>query len=210
MSPATLDAQALDRVRADLESLDGIRRAVIDGPPYTVYLICDRSDAAPTELYVGSVLARHGMASGQVDVQLAYLPAPEPRRRVRFLAARLSTPRMGRARAEVELEWDGSTYSGDLEGESGTALELRLAAMATLRTLDAILGGRVQFQLVGIKGFRAFDADLVVALVKSDVDGKSLIGAALATDDPYRSAALAVLNATNRILGNYLTNADVS
>ncbi|HEU0052221.1 MAG TPA: hypothetical protein VFQ39_03545 [Longimicrobium sp.] len=209
MSPVTLDAQALDRVRADLESLEGIRRAVVDGPPYTVYLICDRTDAAPTELYVGSVLARHGLQSGQVDVQLAYLPAPEPRRRIRFLSARLDQPRTGRARAEVELEWAGRTYAADLEGEGGTALELRLAALATLRTLDAILGGRVQFNLVGIKGFRAFDADLVVALVKSDVDGKSLIGAALATEDPYRSAALAVLNATNRILGNYLTNADV-
>lgn len=209
MSPATLDTGALDRVRADLEALDGVRRAVIDGPPYTVYLICERTDAAPTELFVGTVLARHGLA-GAADVQMAYLPVPEPRRRVRFMAARLSKPHVGRAHAEVELEWAGRTYAAEMEGESGAALELRLAALATVRTLDAILAGRVRFELVGIKGFRAFDADLVVALLRSDVDGKSLIGAALATEDPFRSAALAVLNATNRILGNYLSNGEGS
>ena len=207
MTP-TLEAPVLERVRAELEALDGVRRAVIDGPPYTVYLICERADAAPTEMYVASVLARHGIPADEARIHLAHLPAPEPRRRVRFLSARLKAPRVGRAVAEVELEWGGKTYAEELEGESGPALELRLAALATLRVLDAILRGRVQFQLVGIKGFRAFDADLVVVVLKSDVDGKSLIGAALATDDPFRSAALAVLNATNRVLGNYLSNFD--
>ena len=210
MPPATLDATALERVRADLEALDCVRKAVIEGPPYVVYLVCERADAAPTEMLVGSVLARHGLSAAEARVHLAYLPAPEPRRRVRFLAARLSNPRVGRARAEVELEWNGQTFAEELEGESGPALELRLAALATVRTLDGILGGRVHFELVGIKGFRAFDADLIVVLLKSDVDGKSLIGAALAEDDAHRSAALAVLNATNRILGNYLTNPEVS
>lgn len=207
--PATLDAASMERVREDLQALDGVRRAFVEGPPYTVYLVCEGCDA-PTEMYVGTVLARHGLSAGEVRVHLAHLPAPEPRRRVRFVAARLSNPRVGRALAEVQLEWGGQTFAGDQEGETGAAIELRLAALATLRTLDAILGGRVHFQLVGIKGVRAFDADVVVALLQSDLDGKSLIGAALATGDPYRSAALAVLNATNRVLGNYLTNHDAS
>ena len=64
----------------------------------------------------------------------------------------------------------------------------------------------MRFQLVGIKPLRAFDADVVVALVRSDVDGKSLIGAALEADDAHRAASIAVLNATNRLLGNYLSN----
>jgi hypothetical protein len=59
---------------------------------------------------------------------------------------------------------------------------------------------------VGIKGFRAFDAEVVVAVLRGGTtDGRTLIGAALATENLHRSAALAVLNATNRILGNYLT-----
>jgi hypothetical protein len=36
----------------------------------------------------------------------------------------------------------------------------------------------------------------------------ALIGASLATGDVHRSAALAVLNATNRVLGNYLANSE--
>lgn len=208
MTPATLDSATLDRVREALEELDGVRRAFIEGPPYIAYVIAERAEAAPTEMFVHSVLSRHGLSPAQVEVNLCHLPAPEPRRRVRFLAARLKSPRMGRAVAEVQLEWAGETVTEELEGESGPALELRLAALATLRALDAILQGRVRFELVGIKGFRAFDADLVVALIKSDVGGKPLIGAALATEDPFRSASLAVLNATNRVLGNYLANVD--
>jgi hypothetical protein len=34
------------------------------------------------------------------------------------------------------------------------------------------------------------------------------VGAALASGDPHRAAALAVLNATNRVLGNYLSHSN--
>lgn len=202
--PATLDTAALDSVRADLEGIEGVHRVFLEGPPYTVYVVAERGAPTPTEMVVHAVLARHGLAEAQVH--LTHLAAPEPRRRVRFVAAKVATPRMGRAHAAVELEWAGRTVLGEVEGESGYALELRLAAMATLTALDQVMDGRVKFQMVGIKPFRAFDADVVVALVRSDVDGKSLIGAALAADDPYRAASVAVLNATNRILGNYLSN----
>lgn len=206
-TPASaLDAPALDRVRADLERIDGVRKAVIDGPPYTVYVIAERSAHAPTELVVHSTLARHGLGAGEAEIQICHLPTPEPRRRVRFVSARLEVPRPGRAIARVELEWAGKTETAELDGESGAPLELRLTALATIDALHRIMNGKVQLQLVGIKPFRAFDADLVVALLRSDVDGKSLIGAALAADDPHRAAAFSVLNATNRILGNYLSN----
>jgi hypothetical protein len=204
--PATLDTAALDSVRADLEAIEGVRRAFIEGPPYSVYVIAERGGTAPPEMMVHAVLARHGVEAAQAEVQLCHLPAPEPRRRVRFVSARVEAPRIGRAVGRVELEWGGRTAVGELEGESGFALELRLAAMATLAALDQVLDGRVKFQMVGIKPFRAFDADVVVALVRSDLDGKSLIGAALAAEDPYRAASVAVLNATNRVLGNYLSN----
>jgi len=204
--PATLDTAALDSVRTDLEGIEGVHRAFLEGPPYTVFVIAERGVPGPAEMVVHAVLARHGLGPGEAQVQVSHLAAPEPRRRVRFVSATVATPRMGRAHAAVELEWAGRTFLGEVEGESGYALELRLAAMATLAALDQVMDGRVKFQMVGIKPFRAFDADVVVALVRSDVDGKSLIGAALAADEPYRAASVAVLNATNRILGNYLSN----
>jgi hypothetical protein len=204
--PATLDTAALDSVRADLEAIEGVNRAFIEGPPYSVYIVAERGVPGPAEMVVHAVLSRHGLSARHAQVHVSHLAAAEPRRRVRFLSARLQAPRMGRAQATVELEWGGRTVTGEVEGESGYALELRLAAMATLAALDQVMDGRVKFQMVGIKPFRAFDADVVVALVRSDVDGKSLIGAALAADDPHRAASVAVLNATNRVLGNYLCN----
>jgi hypothetical protein len=206
---AALEPASLERVRAELEAIEGVRRVVIDGPPYVVFVIADRGARFPAEMVVHSVLFRHGLGPGDAELHLAYTGVPEPRRRVRFVSAIVDSSRVGRAQARVQLEWAGQMHVGELEGETGTAPEQRLTALATLEALGKVLERRVRFQLVGIKPMRAFDADVVVALLKSDVDGRSLIGAALAADDPNRAACVAVLNATNRILGNYLSNHEV-
>lgn len=206
MTPATLDSAALDRVREELQALDGVRRAFVEGPPYTVYVVADRPDSGPTDMLVHSVLARHGISASDASVETCHPAAAEPRRRIRFVSVSVTVPRAGRAVGRVELEWNGRTFAHEMEGESGPALELRLAALATLGALGEVLEGQIAFQLLGIKPVRAFDADVVVALVKANGDARSLIGAALAAGDPFRSASLAVLNATNRVLGNYLHN----
>jgi hypothetical protein len=207
MPLSALDVDAREHLRSELEALEGVRRAVIDEDPLRIYVICERAEG-PTEMLVRSILAGSGLSAADAEVHLAFIPAPEPRRRVRFVAARLLAPRTGRSVAQVELEWGGQTFRDEVEGETGTAVELRLAAQATLRALEAILNGRMQFGLVGIKSFRAFDTDVVVVLLRTE-NVHALIGASLATGDPHRSAALAVLNATNRVLGNYLTNSEV-
>jgi hypothetical protein len=203
-----MDVDARQRLRAELEALEGVRRAVVDEDPLRVYLVCDRTDT-PVEMLARGILAGGGLTAADAELHVAYLPEAEARRRVRFLSARLTAPRVGRSRADVELEWAGQTFQDGVEGETGSAIELRLAAMATLRTLSSILNDRVQFSLTGIKSFRAFDTDVVVVLLRTE-NVHTLIGASLATGDPYRSAALAVLNATNRVLGNYLTNPENS
>lgn len=202
-----MDSEVVARLRADLEGIACVRRAFLDGEPPELFLICEREESEPAEPLARALLSRHGLP-GDIPVHVAYVPEPEPRRRVRFVAARLTSPRPGRSVAEVELEWGGRTYAGETEGESGPALELRLAGLATVRTLEGILGDHMRFELVGIKQVRAFDTEVVVALLRSEqAAGKALVGAAIAADNLYRSAALAVLNATNRILGNYLSQA---
>lgn len=204
MPSPVLDSEARERLRADLEALDCVRRAVVDADPLRVYIVCDRAES-PTDMLVSSVLARAGISAADAEVHLAYLTPPEQRRRVRFVAARMTTPRSGRAAAEVELEWGGQGHAERAEGEASPPLELRLAATATLKALEGILRDRVRFSLLGIKSFRVFDTDVVVVLMRTD-HGSPLVGASLASGDPYRAAALAVLNATNRVLGNYLSN----
>jgi hypothetical protein len=188
-----------------LEALDGVVRAVTgdERDPHHVFVISDRSDG-PTEVEVRSVLAEHGYPVADADVRVAHLGAPEPRRRVRFVAAQVVPDGTG-ARARVTLEWAGETYRGEETGEAGAAMELRLCAQATIGALGRLLEDRVPLQLVGIKSFRAFDTDLVVVLLRHSAAG-ALVGSAVDPGDAIRSASLAVLNATNRVLGNYLMN----
>jgi hypothetical protein len=201
MPTAVLDPDARARVRAELEALEGVRRAVLDDDSPRVYVITDRPET-PTDVQVRSVLAANRFPMEGADVQVAHLHGPEPRRRVRFVSATVAASGMG-ARARVELEWGGESFTGEAEGEAGATMEMRLCASAAVNALDRVMEERVPMRLVGIKGFRAFDTDLVVVLLRGPESGH-LVGSAVDPGNPNRSAALAVLNATNRILGNYL------
>jgi hypothetical protein len=110
--------------------------------------------------------------------------------------------------AEVELEWvDGVKVMGKSVGNSSPMGDLRIAAEAGLRALEAFAGGAVVFELAGIKAIRAFDANILIVAVgtrRGEVSTR-LLGAYLAERDPIRGAVVAVLNATNRVLGNFVT-----
>ena len=79
MKAAALQPAALERVRAELEEIDGVCRAVIDGPPWVVYVIADRGARFPSEMVVHSVLFRHGLGPGDAELHMAYTGTPEPR-----------------------------------------------------------------------------------------------------------------------------------
>ena len=207
-SPAS-DPAARERLRAEIEALDGVHRAVLDGPPWSLFLVCQRQESAvPAEPAARAILAREGISGPELSVHLCYLPGAQPQRRVRFVRAALEHP-PGRAVATVALEWEGKLFEDRQEGESGAPLELRLVALTAIRVVEAVIGGAMRFHLVGIKALRAFDADVVVALLRTEQGGRApLIGATIAGESPARAATLAVLNATNRVLGNYLATED--
>lgn len=199
-----------ERLQKELEALPGVRRVIVDGPPIRIFVIGEAPDEeAPLEMSAQAVLARAGWAADQVELNISYMPTDQAPRRVRWIGVEVKHPRVGWMTAEVELEWAGKTYRGKAEGEGGLASELRVCGLASARALEAIIGGALTLSLVGIKSIRIFDHDLVSALLHSpQAPDRHLVGVSLVTDGVHRSASLAVLNATNRLLGNYLSTSD--
>jgi hypothetical protein len=125
--------------------------------------------------------------------------------RLRFSEFHLERLPNGRCRAKVVLSWlDADEFTGESEGLTSQAGELRCAAQACVAALSKAVKDEVKLELLGVKAVRAFDANVVIVSlsVPAETDGQRLVGCFLTDEDPPRGAALAVLNATNRILGN--------
>lgn len=145
-------------------------------------------------------LEPHGHLSSAIQT-------PSSRReRLRFTEFRFRRTPDGRCTAEVELEWvDGVMLRGSSTGQSSPTVDLRVAAEAALRAMEHFSDTGLRFDLIGVKAIRAFDATVIVVAVDTRGDEvHRLLGAALVEDDPVRGAVLAVLQATNRVLGNVI------
>src|SRR5690606_5467805 len=125
--------------------------------------------------------------------------------RLRLDEFRFWRTQAGQCFAEVEL-----AHLGELRvirratGASSPTGDLRTAAEATLRAMENFTKGGVRLELLGVKSLRAFDASVVIVAVSATLDGttQQLLGCFLAEQDPIRGAVVAVLNATNRFIGN--------
>jgi hypothetical protein len=127
--------------------------------------------------------------------------------RLRFAEFTLDRLPNGRCRARVGLTWrDSEQFTGEGEGLASQAGELRCAAQACVIALGQAVQGVMSFELLGVKAVRAFDSTVVIVslAVHGEGDGHRVVGSYLTEQDTARGAALAVLNATNRILGNRL------
>lgn len=125
--------------------------------------------------------------------------------RLRFTDFSLDRPANGRCRARVVLTWiDDVEYVGESEGLASQAGELRCAAQACVDSLVKAVGNSVSFELFGVKAVRAFDSTVVIVslALSGEAGAHRLVGCCLTEIDASRGAALAVLNATNRVLGN--------
>jgi hypothetical protein len=124
-----------------------------------------------------------------------------PQARLRFADFKLDRLATGQCHARVALAWTGKKpFVGEAFGLASQAGELRCAAQACLSAIAAAIPEPV-FELVGVKSVRAFDATVVIAsLAAGRIDGPRVVGSCLVQEDVPRGAALAVLNATNRLL----------
>lgn len=122
--------------------------------------------------------------------------------RLRFVGFKLDRLPSGECRARVTLAWpDGPRFEGEARGLTSQAGELRCAAQAALQALAQAVRDPA-FELVGVKAVRAFDATVVIVSLglPGHSEGPRVVGSYLTEGDVPRSAALAVLNATNRLL----------
>lgn len=122
--------------------------------------------------------------------------------RLRFVGFKLDRLPSGECRARVTLCYpDGPKFEGEARGLTSQAGELRCAAQAALQALAQAVRDPA-FELVGVKAVRAFDANVIIVSLglPGRSDGPRVVGSYLTEGDPPRGAALAVLNATNRLL----------
>src|SRR5690348_6894308 len=136
-----------------------------------------------------------------------HLIAFNPRReRLRFADFSFSRAPSGQCSAEVSLEWESQMFVGRSIGQSSPLGDFRVAAEACLRALEDFAKEAMHFELLGIKHVRAFDSNLLIVSVSLREDSQltRLVGCYLAETDTRRGAAMAVLNATNRVLGNHI------
>lgn len=124
--------------------------------------------------------------------------------RLKFSEFDFSTLPDGRCKARVGLQMgQEATFEGTAEGLGSPTGELRCAAQAAVHALEQAVQGKVGLELLGVKSVRAFDSTVViVSLACQEEESHRVVGSCLAQDHLPRGAALAVLNATNRMLGN--------
>lgn len=127
--------------------------------------------------------------------------------RVRLGSVEVQPLRGRRCRIRVVLEVpDAEPIGGEADGRDSDAGRLRGAAEAAARALESVAGGRISLEVLGVKALHTFDCILVVVSLASRAGGEAerLVGSCIAADEDPRGAALAVLNATNRLLSRTL------
>jgi hypothetical protein len=142
----------------------------------------------------------------------APLTPPNPanqgsRERLRFTDFRFDRTPSGRSSATVQLEWiEGDPIMGKASGQTSELGDLRIACEAALRAIESFAKGAFTLELLGVKLIRAFDSNVIIVAIsaKRPEGATRLLGCTLAERDPLHGSIIAVLHATNRLLGNLI------
>ncbi len=107
--------------------------------------------------------------------------------------------------ARVVLAWrpGGKASVGTAEGDGSPQGQVRCAAEGTARALELSVDGTVAITVLAVKVIDGFDTVLTVVSLTSRVDAlaERVAGACIINGEPARAAVLAVLSATNRLIG---------
>ena len=128
-----------------------------------------------------------------------------PQQRVKFISHETESTPEGHRRAEVTLGIPPNrTFVGTADCLEGSTGDLRCAALATVDELHRAMGDAdYSLELIGARAVKAFDAHVVIFALSVNANGgtRRLVGSFPAAKDLARGAAIAVLNATNRLFG---------
>jgi hypothetical protein len=205
MSIEEVREDAPERLQSTLQDLPGVGSVDLSGYPDRVVV---RFEGAGIREFVAEsvreTIAAEVGVTPQVEVELQVPPTVRTHR-ARFESVEVRPTEPGRIRARVALEWQDERVVGEAEGESNPAGELRICAMATIRAVEKVAAGEVSFTLIGAKELHVFDHDLVAVLLHApQLPASRLLGTSIIAEDRRRSAALAVLSATNRVVGSFV------
>lgn len=204
---SALDASTVENIRSRIEGIEGVQRVLVDPDRSEVWIV-GRPDAASVALEAGArdVLGRMRIDADALSILVVRPAAGAERQRVRFAGIERRVEEDGQVRVRVALEWEDEIFHGEELGGLGLTLEIRAAAAAAVHAVALVTGGDVGLRLTGIKQVRAFDQEIMVAsMARTGGASQHLVGAVLTGSDPLRAAVMAVLNALNRVLGNYLS-----
>lgn len=142
------------------------------------------------------------MASPRKSGPQRAAPVVVQQERLRFQDFSLQRTPSGHVTCQVSLTYGEEVLTGSAAGTSSPSGDTRLGAEAALRALESFTQGAITFELVGVKAVRAFDSNvLIVSIRQHGHQGpERMLGCFLTEDDQVRGAAVAVLNATNRVI----------
>jgi hypothetical protein len=127
------------------------------------------------------------------------------RERLKLVAFTFTRSPAGQSLVQVELEFEGKRFVGRSQGSSSPLADLRIGADAALQALRGFAADGLGLELIGVKLVHAFDTNVaIVSITRRAVKAAPLVGCCLADREPVRAAALSVLNATNRLIENYI------
>lgn len=203
---ATLGAKARNELRDTLQARSGIEAVFFQEDRGFVWAICGPStDVEKIRRTILDTIVEADIDPGSVQIRFVFENPGYNPRRVRLLEVVREDQHDGHVRIRTTLELSDQTYVGEASGERSDPIELRTAALAALDAIKKLVDSSLDLRLVGVKQFKAFDADfVVVSIYRAASPPQRYVGTVLQSGGHAEAAVMAVLHALNRLLGNFL------
>ncbi|MCH9015517.1 MAG: hypothetical protein IH877_07535 [Gemmatimonadetes bacterium] len=130
------------------------------------------------------------------------------RDRIGFKEVKFEELPNNRCEALVDLAWpEGDVFIGTAQGKDSESGRLKCTVEATARALEQSVNDQIELEVQGVQTITVSDTIIIVVVLSYRLLGETqqqLVGSCIIGRQLERSAALAALKATNRLMGNVL------